>query len=183
MRLARYLIIALGTLALAAGPAISDRGRKTGAESRAFSIDGRRFLLEEAADDSRAPIERELSRMGVDPLRLSQHLASVVDVRTVTPLREEPCAADRSSFPAGLNPEHVLKLESDTGTVEIAFGRLPRGRQDFLRQLRSSGWECTESDSHGISGLVAQLTTRKESRFVFLEKGEGRFLAIRRPLQ
>ncbi len=183
MKVAKYVIPAVGAVALVVGQALSDRGSGAVSGSRAFSIDARRFIVQDAGDSSGSFVERELARMGIDTHDFSKRLASTPESRTVEPLREEPGGRDDSAHTGGLEPEHVLRLETPTGPVEISFGHVARGKKDFLRRLRSSGWECTETDAHGIPGTIAQLTTRKESSFVILEKTEGRFLAIRRPLR
>lgn len=181
MRFAKYPILVLGALVFAAGQALSERGRDAVSPSRAFSIDGKRFLVGEATAANRSVVDDELARRGIDPTRLARDVASVLGPGTVEPLREAPPPAPASPLPVGLTPDHVLRLETATGPVEIAFGRTARGDKDVLGQLRSRGWVCTETDLRRGVGAIAQLTRGKEASLVLFEKTEGRFLAVRRP--
>lgn len=183
MRRVTCLILILAVLALVAGRALSDRNGETVSGTRAFAIDGRRFMVEDPAGDSFSLVERELAKRGIDTLRSSENLASVLDSRSVEQLREAPAEKGASPLPRGLEQEHVLRLETATGPVDIAFGRVVCAEKDIIGRLRSSGWECVESGTHGAPGAVAQLTKGKETSFVFLEKDERRFLAIRRPVR
>ncbi len=183
MRRVKCLILILAILALVAGRALSDRSGETVSGTRAFAIDGRRFLVEDPDGDAFTLIERELAKRGIDTRRTSENLASVLHSRPVEQLREEPVEKGAPSLPRGLEQEHVLRLETATGPVEIAFGRVVCAEKDIIARLRSSGWDCRESDTPGVPGAVAQLTKGKETSFVFLEKDERRFLAIRRPVR
>ncbi len=180
MRPAATITTVVAALALGTGQALPDRVRGVFSSSPAFSIDERRFLVEEAAG-TRAAVEQELARRGIDASRLSDHLASVPAFRTVEPLREEPSPAPARPYPRGLAPERVLRLETADGPVEIAFGHLDRkNRKDVLERLRSRGWNCTETGRAAGLVAIARLTERKESALVLLAEDEGRFLAIRR---
>ncbi len=183
MKLAKHVILVSGALAVAVVPALSERGHDAVSASRAFSIDGRRFLVQEAAGDVCSLVERELARRGIDTHGLSEHLASAVESRAVEPLREEQGVGAESAPPGGLESEHALRLETATGLVEIFFGHVAGTDKDIPRRFRSIGWECTETGTQGTPGMIAQLTTRKEASFVFLDKNQGRFLAIRRPVR
>lgn len=183
MRILKCLVILLAVLALIVGRALSDRGADSISGTRAFAIDGRHFLAEDPAGDGPSLVERQLAMRGIDALPISQNLASALDFRSVEALREEPAEKGAAPLPRGLEPDHFLRLETVAGPVEIAFGRMVCGEKDIFGRLRSSGWECRESDTHGTSGAIAQLTTRKEASFVLLEKNERRFLAIRRPVR
>ena len=183
MKLVKCLILVLVVLALVVSRALSDRSGETVSGTRAFAIDGRRFLVEDPAADGLPLIERELAKRGIDTLRSSENLASVLDSRSVEPLREEPAEKRTPPLPRGLEQEHVLRLETATGPVEIAFGRVRCAEKDIIGRLRSSGWECRETDTHGAPGTIAQLTKGMETSFVILEKNEKRFLAIRRPVR
>lgn len=183
MRFVKWLALILVVLALVVGRALSDRGVEAVSGTRAFAIDGRTFLVEDPAVDGFSLVERELAKRGIDTLHSSENLASVLDAQSVEPLREEPAKKIAPPLPRGLEPDHVLSLETVTGPVEIAFGRVVCGQKDILGRLRSSGWECRESDTRGSPGAIAQLTKRKEAFFVLLERNEARFLAIRRAVR
>jgi len=183
MRAVKSLILILLVLALVVGRALSYRGSESASVTRAFAIDGRRFLVEDPARDGFSLVERELAKRGIDMLPISTNLASALDTRSMAPLREEPAEVRGLPLPGGLEPDHVLRLETMAGPVDIAFGRVACKEKDLLERLRSSGWECRESGTHGAPGAIAQLTTRKEASFVLLEEDESRFLAIRRAVR
>lgn len=183
MRRVGYLVIILVVLALLAGRALSDRGGEVISGTRAFAIDGTRFLVDDSANDGFSLVERELAKKGIDTHGVSKELASVLDSRSVEPLREEPAKKNALPHPRGLAPDHVLRLETPTGPVEITFGRVVCEEKNILTRLRSSGWECRDADAQGAPGAIAQITNGKETSFVLLEKNERRFLAIRRALR
>ncbi len=183
MRIVKCLVFMLVVLALIVGRALSDRGGETVSGTRAFAIDGKTFLVEDPASDGFPLVERELAKRGIDPLRTRECLASGLDSRSVEPLREKPAEKGAPPLPRGLEPDHVLRLETVTGPVEIAFGRMVCGEKDILGRLRTSGWECRESDTHGTPGAIAQVTNGKEASLVLLEKDERRFLSIRRAVR
>ncbi len=182
MRLARGLLLVPAVLAAAVGPALSGRAGGPLASSRAFTIDARTYLVGDPSEDGLSRIERELARRGIDPRPLEGDLRSVVGAETVEPLREGAEEVDGPRLPGGLEPEHVLRLQSGTGPVEITFGRLAPAQKDvLLRRLRSDGWKCAGIDAPAAPGAIAQLTGRKETTVVLLDTTEGRFLSIRRP--
>ncbi len=179
MKLAKYPLLVLGALALVAGQALSERGSDAISGTRSFSIDGRRFLVSEP-NDKHILIEGELARRGIHAPRVSDNLACVPTDHAVEALREEPPAPSTSSLPADLAPEHVLRLETASGRLEIAFGHLARSDKDALGRLRTKGWEWTKTSAGDGVGTIAHSTNGKEASFVFFDKNEGRFLAIRR---
>lgn len=183
MRHALCLVLVIAGLALVVGKALPDRGGVTVSDTREFSIDGRIFRVEDPAGDDFSLIARELSKLGIDTQPLSENLLSVLASGSVESLREEKAIKGAPALPRGLEPDHFLRLETGTGPIEIAFGRVVCGENNFLARLRSSGWECRDTDAQGTPGAVAQLTKRKETSFVLLEKNEGRFLAIRRSVR
>lgn len=183
MRLAIALVLVPAALAAAAGQALSNRGGETLAGSRAFSIDGRRFFLELPSGNCTSLVERELKRRGIDTVPISESLRTVVGTGAIELLREEPEETATPRLPTGLEPDHVLRLQTVSGPVEITFGRVDCAEKDLLRRLRSAGWECRDVDAHGAPSAIAQLTGRKEATLVLLERVEGRFLSIRRPVR
>lgn len=183
MKAVKSLVLILVVLALVVGRALSDHGRESVSGTRAFAIDGRKFLVEDPARDGFPLVERELAKRGIETLPMLTNLASALDTRVVAPLREEPDKARALPLPDGLEPEHVLTLETMTGPVEIAFGRVVCTERDLLGRLRSAGWECRESGTLGAPGAIAQLTKRKDASFVLLEKDGRRFLTIRRAVR
>ncbi len=180
MRLVAGVLLVAAALAVAAGQAISDRGEPLSV-SHAFSIDGRRFVVEGPSRAGRSLVERELARQGIDVGAMPDDLGSAVGSAAVEPLREEPGDDAAPPLPGGFEAEHVLRLQSATGPFEIVFGRVARAHRDILRRLQSAGWECREVEARTTFGAIAQITGRKEASVVFLDKAEGRFLAIRRP--
>ncbi len=182
MRRAIGLLIIPAALAVATGPAMSGRGEAL-SRSRAFSLDGRRFVVEGPSRNSQSLVAGELARRGIDAGKMTDDLRSATGSAPVEPLREEPMDHERPPLPCGLEAEHVLRLESAAGPVEIAFGRVGGPQGDILRRLRAAGWECREADARDASAAIARMTGRKEASIVLLDKAEGRFLAIRRAVR
>ncbi len=182
MRVATSLLLLPALLAAAAGQALSGRREALPAPaSRVFSIDGRRFVVEEPSPDGSSFVERELARRGIETGAIPAGLRAAAGAATLEPLREEPGDVDNLRLPGGFEAEHVLRLQSTTGPVEIAFGRMDRAPEDIIRQLRSAGWDCRDVDAHSPPSTIARMTGRKEASIVLLDKTARRFLAIRRP--
>ncbi len=182
MKVATGLLLLPALLAAAAGHAISGRGEAFPAPAaRAFSIDGRRFAVGCPSPDSFSLVERDLARRGIDAGAIPGGLRDAIGAATVEPLREEPGDADDIRLPGGFEAEHVLRLQSTTGPIEIAFGRVARAPENIVRQLRSAGWDCREADADGPLNTIARVTGRKEASIVLLDKTARRFLAVRRP--
>ena len=179
MRTATCVAIALVAFAILApvvGRALPD-GCWTVPGSRAFTIDGRTFRVKDPAAYGMSLIERELARRGIGALPASTGPIHALDSRPAEALDEEPATESAPAVPRGLEPDHVLRLETGTGPVDIVVGRVACEEKELLGRLGSSGWECRDS---GMPGAIAHVTNDKEAFFVVLEKGKRRFLAIRR---
>ncbi len=183
MRPITFLLLIPAALTLVVGRALSDRDGDAASSTTAFAIDGRTFRVEEPAGDELSLVARELKTRGIDTRDISDHLSSVIRSGPVEALSETAGKARPPILPRGLEPDHFLRLESGTGPVDIAFGRVACGEKDLVTRLGSSGWTIRETGINGASGIVAQLTKGKETSFVLLEKAEGRFLAIRRAVR
>jgi hypothetical protein len=174
------ILVAFAILAPVVGRALPERGGKTFSGSAEFTIDGRTFRVKDPAVDGRSLIERELAKRGIEALPVSTGPIPMLDSRPVEALDEEPAEKVAPAVPRGLEPDHVMRLETGTGPVEIVVGRMVCEEKDILGRLRTSGWECRDS---GMHGAIAHVTKDKEALFVVLEESNRRFLAIRRAVR
>lgn len=170
-------LVVFAILAPVVGRALPDSGRGTFPGSRAFTIDGRTFRVKDPAAFGMSLIERELARRGIGALPASTGPIPALDSRPAEALDEEPARKSAPAVPRGLEPDHVMRLETGAGPVDIVVGRVVCEEKDLMGRLRSSGWECRDS---GIPGAIAHVTKDKEASFVVLEKSKRRFLVIRR---
>jgi len=145
-----------------------------------FTIDGKRYLVEKSPGDDISLIRRELLREGIDI-----HLSGSVQPTNpyfVQTLREDACSTSSPTMPLpqGLRAEHVLYMESETGSVGLAFGKMDARIPQIRHQLLTSGWECINA---GKDQAHVALATRKKGRetfIVLLEEKEGKFLLARK---
>lgn len=182
MKPTRCLILIPAIVSLAAGTGEPDPGSPIRSRTRSFAIDGRQFTVKNPADQGRHPIGDELAKRGVDTGSLPADIASACAVRSAEQLDERPAARAVPALPSGLEPEHVLRLETEAGPVDVAFGRAVCGIGVLFRRLRASGWTCrTQEPSPACA--TAEFTNGKESCLVLLDETEKRFLAVRRTVR
>jgi hypothetical protein len=185
MKSARFvaplLVIAGMTVSLAA-PALSRIARKDPSGTKAFVIDGKRFSVTDETNDDLSLIRRELARGGIkvdlphggwdDPPPAHPFLR--------TAFREEGMAPGSGPpLPGGLRREHVLKMETDDGPIDLVFGSLEVTGRSLRNRLRASGWTLHGEGSDEEAIHLATKTRGKETHIVFLEE-EGGFLFVRR---
>lgn len=172
------LFLILSFLAL---PVYPEYRQKMISSSKAFFINGKRYLIEKAAGEDVSLIHRELLRHGWDV-----HIPG--NSRPGNPyfedaLREDDGAATSApiAIPQGLHPEHVVQMVSDSGPVELAVGSMgARGPSPRIR-LPESEWKHIESDHVKNPIAVAIRKKGKETFLVFLEEKRGKFLLMRKP--
>lgn len=182
MKLAGSILLVIVILAVGVARALPYRGT-AGSGTRAFTIDGRRFHVEDAESVGLSLIKRELQGRGLDIPCAPDVLESVLEHRAVEQLREEPARSGAPPLPRGIEPDHAIRLETATGPIDILFGRVVSTDGDVLGRLRSSGWNCRESGPREAPGAIAHIAGQKEVSVVLLEKNERRFLAFRRAVR
>lgn len=176
----------LAILSIGAAAAItharSGGGNLPESSTRAFFIDGRSFEVGTPGTGDLSLLERELKSAGLEtvppdaiPLLLSR---SIPD-----PLREHPpaTAGIYTALPAGFEAEHAMRMETESGPVEIAFGGVKAGVGRAFRGLCSDGWDCGAPDPDEARPLLATKTKGGETSIVLLVEKEARFLFLRRP--
>jgi hypothetical protein len=167
-------------LVLVAIPDSSVSGRKPLSSTKAFSIDGRRFFLEESAGNDLSLLRRMLLHQGLDvPLAgaPSPEHPAFTDA-----LREEAgkVSPPPLSLPPGFRSEHTLRLESGSAPVDIASGRIEISGALARSRMSASGWECIAQDVLPSATNVSRQIKGRETLLVFLDEKEGRFLLFRR---
>lgn len=156
MKRIRLIGSALLLVALLALPAAPDPRRTRLSSTKSFVMDGRKFLVEKSG-------ERPDNAIFADALR------EAGGGRSSNPI----------SIPQGLRVEHSLRMESESGPVEIAYGAMDTRGPQTRHRMSSLGWECFEPGQ----GQAAAATIKKgsETTIVLLEEKEGKFLLLRRP--
>ena len=172
------IIVAAATAGLAGAllgyPA---RGRDADSTARAFSIDGRRYLVGEGGTAA-AALLRDLQRLAVTDPATPREFPADVFIDGSAPLWEVKGPPDSvTAVPAGMRPRHVLRLEREDGPVEVVVGALDRPAGPLHDALVSAGWLSTGA---GPTRRLVHRTKGKETSIVLMEEKEGRFLLLRR---
>lgn len=84
------------------------------------------------------------------------------------------------ALPAGLRPEHTLRMERASGPLTLAFGGLDRPCTTILRCLQEAGWYVPPLDPSEKTASLATITTGKETRVVLLDEKGRQFLFLHR---
>lgn len=167
-------------LSILALPGSSDCRQSMVSSTKAVIIDGKRFHVETSVGDDSSLIRRELSRRGLDlpvpgvPQSSTPYFADA--------LQEDNGTTSSPSIPVpqGLHAEHVVRMESNSGPVDLAVGFMEAHGRSVRAHLASSGWKIIE-DGHGRDRpAVATMKTGRETFIVFLEEKKGRFLLVRK---
>jgi hypothetical protein len=167
-------------IVLLALPALSEIGHETLSSTKVFTINGKRYLLEKSAENDISLIRRELSREGID-IQLSGS-GQPKNPYLVQPLREDPYTTSilTMPLPRGLRAEHVMHMESETGSVGLALGAMDARGPQIRNQLLASGWERIHAGNGQEHMAIATRKKGRETSIVFLEEKEGKFLLARK---
>jgi hypothetical protein len=172
--------IGVALAALFSLPAWPEKSRPVFSSTRSFTIDGKKYRVENSPGNDFSLIRKELLRQGIDP--------PLPDVRQEgTPFvndaaREVSGSTSNPSVPLphGLHAEHFLQMESETGPVALVLGTMVDASSQIRRQLSALRWECVESGSGPAPVVVATMRKGRETFIVLLEEKEGKFLLVRR---
>ncbi len=172
------MILFLSILAL---PALPEYRQKLISSTKAFLIDGERYLLEKAAGDDASLIRGELKRHGLD-------LPIPGNPQPANPYFKDALRADNGTassapipIPQGLHLEHVVQLVSDSGPVELVVGSMDTRGPSARNRLPESGWKRIEATQGREPIAVSMRKNGKETFLVFLEEKRGKFLLVRKP--
>jgi len=151
--------------------------------TRRVFIDGKSFVSDESPPGDGSILKRKLGRQGVplpEGLDLPEETAPSHPVFSGR-LKDSSTAAAITvhRLPAGLTPEHTLRMEGEGAPLDLVFGKLGTPGSSIRSRLISSGWKSlsTEKDPEGTR--VLQFTHGKEAATVFLDEAEGTFLLFR----
>jgi hypothetical protein len=157
--------------------------RKEISSTRRVFIDGNSFVSDDSSPDDGSILKRELDRLGVhlpDGFDLPEKAAPSHPVFSGRLRDSSPAAAITvQRLPAGMTPEHTLRMEGEGAPLDLVFGKLGTPGSSIGSRLISSGWKSlsTEKDPEGTR--VLHFTHGKEAATVFLDEAEGTFLLFR----
>ena len=162
MKTTPFLVTATLLLCVLALPALPDHRRRMISSTKAFLIDGKRYLLEK-------PAGKEIASAN-----------SIFDgaLREVGRTTSSPSGLP---VPKGLRLEHVVQMVSDSGPVELAVGSMEVRMASVRNRLPASGWKFIDLPRSPEPVAAATLSKGKESYVVLLEEKSGKFLLVRRP--
>jgi len=159
-----------------------DASRKEIVPTRHVVIDGRPFVSDESSTDAGSLLKRELGRLGVS---LPDGFTSPEESNPSHPALEgrlkesRPRVIESLRLPAGLTPEHSLRMEGDGRPVDLVFGKLGTPGPSIRSRLLSSGWESVPAGTGPGALHLLQMSLGKETSIVCLDDSEGTFLLIR----
>lgn len=180
MRIARCLGAA-GLLLLSALPAMPEQRQKIFSSTKTFFIDGQRYRVEKSTGGDLDLIRRQLARQGWD-----LPASGPGDRRPATPfysdsLRMEINAAPPSlSIPDGLHTEHILRMESESGPVDLAAGSMNATKLFVCNRMVERGWMFIEAGLAREPMTLATLKKGRETFLVLLDEKERTFLLVHR---
>jgi hypothetical protein len=170
---------AAALLLLFALPATPEPRQKILSATRTFFIDGQRFQLEQSAGGDIDLIRRQLTRLGwelpdsVPGDRRPPHPIHADSLRT-----DGDASPPSLAIPEGLHTEHLLRMESESGPIDLAAGTLS-AIQPFIRnRMRERGWIFIESGRHRDPVSLATLKKGRELFLVLLDEKERKFLLV-----
>jgi hypothetical protein len=167
-------------LALAALPAMAEIHDRLFSSTKEFSIDGNAFRVEQSVEDDFSLIRRVLSRSGIDaPLPYGVG-PSHPSLQTALPENTDGGVAPPLPLPSGLIAEHHIRLKSQPGTIDIAFGEPDVSVSKIRSRLSGSDWEFRETGKAGAPVVVATRNKGRETFIVILEEKTGKFLFVRK---
>jgi hypothetical protein len=157
--------------------------RKETSSTRRIFIDGKSFVSDESSPDDGSILKRELGRLGVhlpDGFDLPEETVPSHPVFSGRLKDSNPAAVTTAHrLPAGLTPEHTLRMEGEGAPLDLVFGKLGTPGSSIRSRLISSGWISLSTEKDPGGTRVLQFAHGKEAATVFLDEAEGTFLLFR----
>lgn len=156
--------------------------RREVSSTRRVDIDGRSFVSDDSTPDVASLLKRELDRLGAG---LPDGFTVPEEPKPSHTAFESRLKESRSRLleaprlPAGLTPEHSLRMEGDGRPVDLVFGKLGTPGPSIRSRLLSSGWESVPAGTGPGALHLLQMSLGKETSIVCLDDSEGTFLLIR----
>lgn len=150
--------------------------------TRRVVIDGRSFATDESSPDEGSLLKRELGRLGVrlpEGFNLPEDSGSSHPAFSHRLKDSSPRVLESPRLPAGLSPEHTLRMEGEGMPVDLTFGKLDTPGPSTRSRLLSSGWKSASTKKDPAGMHVLQITQGKETSIVCLDESEGTFLLFR----
>ena len=156
--------------------------RKEISSTRRVAIDGRSFATDEISPDEGSLLKRELDRLGVhlpDGFNLPEDSGTSHPAFSRRLKDSGPRVLESSRLPAGLSPEHTLRMEGEGKPVDLVFGKMGTPGPSIRSRLLSSGWKSASTGNDPGGMHVLQIAPGKETSVVCLDESEGTFLLFR----
>ena len=150
--------------------------------TRRVVIDGRSFATDESSPDEGSLLKRELGRLGVrlpDGFKLPEDSGSSHPAFSHRLKDSSPRVLESPRLPAGLSPEHTLRMEGEGMPVDLVFGRLGAPGPSIRSRLLSLGWKSVTAGNGSGGTHVLQIRRGKETSVVCIDDAEGTFLLFR----
>lgn len=180
MRIVRGLGAA-ALLLLTSLPAIPDQRQKILSSTRSCFIDGQRYRVEKSAGGDLDLVRRQLARQGWSlPDSVSGNPGPIHPIHTDSLAVEGDAAPPSLSIPDGLHAEHILRMESVSGPLDLAAGSIKAALPFVQYRMRDCGWIFIETDQGRETLSLATLKKGRETFLVLLDEKERKFLFVRR---
>jgi hypothetical protein len=176
-------LAAAALLLFSALPAIPEQRQKILSSTRTFFIDGQRYLVEKSTGGDLSLIRRQLARQGWDlPVPFSGDIRQENSFYADSLRMEGNAAAPQPSLPipVGLHAEHILRMESDSGPLDLAAGSMNANLPFVRTRMRESGWIFNEAGQDRERLSLATQKKGRETFLVLLDEKKRKFLLARR---
>jgi hypothetical protein len=175
-------LAAASMVLLSALPALPEQRRSMISITRAFIIDGRRYLAEKCEGGDMKLIQRQLSRRGIEISLPDSGGDRPSNPCLANALVEDGAASILTSLPVpeGLHAEHKLRMESDSGPLDIVTGPIKTDLPSIRSRMCDRGWIFVDASRSAQPILIATQKKEKETFLVLLDEKERKFLFVRR---
>jgi hypothetical protein len=156
--------------------------RKEISSTRRVVIDGRSFVPDESSPDKGSLLKRELGRMDVrlpDGFNLTEESGPSPPALEGRLIDSRPWVHETPRLPAGLSPDHTLRMEGEGTPVDLVFGKMGVPGPSIRSRLLSSDWKSVSSGMYPGGIQMLQIIHGKETTIVCLDEAEGSFLLLR----
>jgi hypothetical protein len=170
-------------LIAALSPVRGDSQRPGGLPNRLVAIDGKSFLSGGPGQDDFSTVARAFEKFGAKIPRFSGRPPVARNRHPVfrggISMTEGVPAGNTMPQPPGLTADHILRLETAPGGVDLVLGRMNSRGPSIRHRLVADGWEAAGEENAAGSTRVLERKSGKETAIVCLDEAEGTFLLVR----
>lgn len=172
---------AAALLLLTTLPAMPEQRQKLLSSTKTFLIDGQRYRVEKSAGGDLDLIRRQLAQRGWDlPAPVTRDPGPANPIYSDS-LRMEGDAAPHSlAIPDGLHTEHILRMESASGPIDLVEGSMDAIPPPIHNRMRECGWTFIDAGQVRDPLSLAILNKGRETFLVLLDEKERKFLLVHR---